>query len=233
MTTLDVKMSQLQTAVEPYPVVKSLRSTPSSRTGCASGSSSRSRWRSSIAGGRQTAVSGDGTLLHDVTPASVAADDLARSPARRDTSDRLRPDRGAAAGRGAVPAARQSRTRSRTGPPTGWSAQLRAGPSIYFGDSSQLEAKWTAAAEVLADSRSAGAAYVDVTDPSRPVAGAVATSSTAGASATGGTSTAGASTTGAPASTAGASTAAVSASTATTPVPSGALRPEAKPQVEG
>ena len=43
-------------------------------------------------------------------------------------------------------------------------AQLRNGPSIYFGDATQLGAKWTAAAEVLADSGSAGAAYIDVTD---------------------------------------------------------------------
>jgi hypothetical protein len=50
--------------------------------------------------------------------------------------------------------------------------QLRNGPSIYFGDSTRLDAKWAAAAQVLADSRSAGAAYIDVTDPERPAAGA-------------------------------------------------------------
>ena len=36
-------------------------------------------------------------------------------------------------------------------------AQLRDGPSIYFGDSAQLAAKWSAAAAVLANSGSAGA----------------------------------------------------------------------------
>ena len=51
-------------------------------------------------------------------------------------------------------------------------AQLRSGPSIYFGDGSDLSAKWAAATEVLADPSSVGATYIDVTDPSRPAAGA-------------------------------------------------------------
>jgi hypothetical protein len=50
-------------------------------------------------------------------------------------------------------------------------AQLRNGPSIYFGDPSRLEAKWASATLVLADSGSNGAVYIDVTDPNRPVAG--------------------------------------------------------------
>jgi hypothetical protein len=51
-------------------------------------------------------------------------------------------------------------------------AQLRNGPSIYFGDANQLAAKWSAAVAVLADSGSAEAVYIDVTDPQRPAAGA-------------------------------------------------------------
>jgi len=50
--------------------------------------------------------------------------------------------------------------------------QLRDGPSIYFGARTRLVAKWIAATEVLADSHSAGASYIDVTDPERPAAGA-------------------------------------------------------------
>ena len=44
-------------------------------------------------------------------------------------------------------------------------AQLHDGPSIYFGDSAQLPAKWNAAAEVLASAGSDGPVYIDVTDP--------------------------------------------------------------------
>ncbi|MBV9415206.1 MAG: hypothetical protein JO363_09540, partial [Solirubrobacterales bacterium] len=49
--------------------------------------------------------------------------------------------------------------------------QLRSGPAIYFGDGTELVAKWVAATEVLADPSSAGATYLDVTDPARPGAG--------------------------------------------------------------
>jgi hypothetical protein len=51
-------------------------------------------------------------------------------------------------------------------------AQLRAGPSIYFGAAADLRVKWASAGAVLADPGSAGAAYIDVSDPVRPVAGA-------------------------------------------------------------
>ncbi len=50
-------------------------------------------------------------------------------------------------------------------------AVLRHGPTIVFGDSSQLAFKWRAAVAVLADPGSAGAAYIDVTDPREPAAG--------------------------------------------------------------
>ena len=63
-------------------------------------------------------------------------------------------------------------------------AQLRDGPSIYFGDSAQLPAKWNAAAAVLADAGSAGAVYIDVTDPNRPAAGAGSDTSTSSSAVT-------------------------------------------------
>jgi cell division protein FtsQ len=50
-------------------------------------------------------------------------------------------------------------------------ASLRSGPSIYFGDGRALGAKWLAAVAVLAASGSAGASYIDVTDPQHPAAG--------------------------------------------------------------
>jgi cell division protein FtsQ len=73
--------------------------------------------------------------------------------------------------------------------------QLRNGPQIYFGPTTQLARKWTAAVAVLQNKESAGASYIDVSDPLRPAAGAgvstlqavglgLATSPTAGASTT-------------------------------------------------
>jgi len=52
-------------------------------------------------------------------------------------------------------------------------ARLTNGPAIVFGDGARLAAKWAAGAAVLAQSSSAGAAYVDVRDPEQPIAGGV------------------------------------------------------------
>ncbi|MDE3129546.1 MAG: cell division protein FtsQ/DivIB [Acidobacteriota bacterium] len=49
--------------------------------------------------------------------------------------------------------------------------QLRNGPQLYFGATAQLAQKWTAAVAVLQNSDSAGAAYIDLTDPQRPAPG--------------------------------------------------------------
>jgi hypothetical protein len=73
-----------------------------------------------------------------------------------------------------------------TVPAHGLVAQLRGGPSIYFGDSSALSQKWVAAAAVLADAGSDAASYIDVTNPERPAAGAPLTSASATSSSSGG-----------------------------------------------
>jgi cell division protein FtsQ len=53
----------------------------------------------------------------------------------------------------------------------GLTVSVRNGPLLQFGDASRPRAKWAAAARVLADPRSAGASYLDVRVPERPVAG--------------------------------------------------------------
>jgi cell division septal protein FtsQ len=72
--------------------------------------------------------------------------------------------------------------------------QLRDGPQLYFGPSSQLKQKWTAAVAVLQNRYSAGASYIDVTDPQRPAAGtgvSPAHAATLGLASTGGRATSG------------------------------------------
>jgi cell division protein FtsQ len=82
---------------------------------------------------------------------------------------------------------------------------LRGGPSIYFGDPVGLRDKWLSAVAVLASSGSAGASYIDVTDPQRPAAGVntapALSTTTAGSPAAGSTSSAAAGTITVPAST--------------------------------
>lgn len=69
--------------------------------------------------------------------------------------------------------------------------QLRNGPQIYFGPTAQLARKWTAAVAVLQNRQSAGASYIDVSDPLRPAAGAGVSSSQAAALGLASSSTAG------------------------------------------
>jgi len=49
--------------------------------------------------------------------------------------------------------------------------RLRDGPEVYFGPTQQLRQKWQDAVAVLQNSSSAGASYIDVSDPGRPAAG--------------------------------------------------------------
>ena len=52
--------------------------------------------------------------------------------------------------------------------------QVIDGPELRFGNGARTEAKWAAAARVLADEDSAGAKYIDLTIPERPAAGGLA-----------------------------------------------------------
>ncbi|HVE69617.1 MAG TPA: hypothetical protein VNB64_13665, partial [Solirubrobacteraceae bacterium] len=55
--------------------------------------------------------------------------------------------------------------------PDGLRVTLRNGPMVQFGDATRARAKWIAISRVLGDPRAAGATYLDVRIPERPVAG--------------------------------------------------------------
>ncbi len=180
MTTLHVQTDELKTAVAPFPVVKDLRVNTQFPHGLRIQVIEQIPVGAVAVGGRTIAVAGDGTLLHDV-PATGA---LPSIPVRvTPGGSRLTADDGLpqASVLAAAPSGMLSRISQVTTVAThGLVVQLRSGPSIYFGDGSELGAKWTAATAVLADSGSAGAAYIDVTDPRRPAAGAGAANSSSG-----------------------------------------------------
>jgi cell division protein FtsQ len=170
MTTLNVKMSALRTAVAPYPVVKQLHVT----TGFPH------RMRIEVveqvpvalisAGGVRIAVSADGTLLRGTTVSgSLPTISLPVSPGgSRVGGATLQIVRlFAAAPYQLLPRV----TEASDSGPQGLVAQLRNGPKLVFGSDADLAAKWAAAMAVLADAGSAGADYIDVTEPSRPAAG--------------------------------------------------------------
>ena len=123
-----------------------------------------------VAGGHRTVVSGDGTLLPNVTASSLLPT-ITTTVAPGGTTLSGTPLQEAELLADA-PYALLSRIASTTVSSShGLTVALRAGPQLYFGDASRLAAKWDSAVAVLANSSSAGAAYIDVTDPSRPAAG--------------------------------------------------------------
>jgi cell division protein FtsQ len=172
MTTLDVDMGQLRTAVSPYPSVKTLQVATDFPHGLRIHVVEQLPVAVIQLAGRTIAVAGDGTLLRDVQSApSLPSIGLTVPPGGPRLTD---PSALAAvAALAAAPYQLLSRiSHVQTAAPHGLVAQLRAGPEVYLGDSSELAQKWSAAVAVLSDSGSAGAAYIDVSDPRRPAAGA-------------------------------------------------------------
>ncbi|HET9105271.1 MAG TPA: hypothetical protein VFN55_18110 [Solirubrobacteraceae bacterium] len=171
MTTLDVQMGQLQTAVRPYPVVKRLRVETSFPHAMTIRVDEQNAVAVIAAAGRRTAVAGDGTLLPgSVSTSALPTIALTVPPGgTRLTGDALAEVRLAAA----APYRLLARV-SDIGATSihGLTAKLRDGPAIYFGGPGQLRQKWSAALSTLADPKSAGAAYIDVSVPDRPAAGA-------------------------------------------------------------
>ena len=187
MTTLDVRVGQLRTAVAPYPVVKDLRVSTQFPHGMRIRVIEGLPVGALVAGGHAIAVSGDGTVLHDIPTGSLPSVPVALLPGGSQITDRNALD--ALALLADAPPRLTGRIEQVTRvAPHGLVVQLRSGPALYFGDDTDLDAKWSAATEVLADSSSAGATYIDVTDPSRPAAGASPAAVVAGGLATGSTS---------------------------------------------
>ena len=125
-----------------------------------------------VGAGERIAVASDGSLLKGVKPRNLPTVMVGALPAtgRLGRGGALRLVRAAAA---APSPLRRRVERLRQLPGKGLVAFLSSGPQVILGDASELSAKWTAAAAVLADSASRGAAYVDVRLPDRPVAGGV------------------------------------------------------------
>lgn len=170
MTTLDAGSGELLTAVAPYPAVKDVRVSTQFPHGMRIRVVEQIPVGAIAVGGRTIEVAGDGTLLHDVSSATLPAIPLRVPPGGSRLTDPGALN--AVAVLAVAPYQLLAHVRQVTTiAPHGVVAQLRSGPSIYFGDASQLQAKWLAASEVLADQGSAGAGYVDVTDPNRPAAG--------------------------------------------------------------
>jgi cell division protein FtsQ len=121
--------------------------------------------------GVRVPVAADGTLLRKVRAGAVPAVFVGALPSTRLGRGRALRLVGVAA---TAPVALRGRVmRIRELPGKGLVAYLRRGPEVILGDAADLARKWAAAAAILADEESRGAAYVDVSNPDRPVAGGV------------------------------------------------------------
>lgn len=171
MTTLDVQTSRLYGAVSGFPVVKKLEVSAQFPHGMRIHVVEELPVAVVTAGGSKVGVAGDGTLLRDLaTLPALPRIQLAVPPGGPRVTEPGALSALAAAN--AAPRPLLSRiTIISASAQHGIVAQLRDGPAVYLGDTSELEAKWNALVAVLADAGSAGASYIDVTDPGRPAAG--------------------------------------------------------------
>lgn len=192
MTTLDVQMGHLRTAVSPYPVVKALRVSTQFPHGMRIQVIEQVPVAMVQVDGRRTPVAGDGTLLHDVTIGGQRPTiNLSVAPGgTRLTGIAATEVRMLAAAPDQLLAKVQLASSDAT---HGLVAQLRDGPRVYFGGADELTAKWDAVVAVLASPSSVGAGYIDVTIPTRPAAGTASDGAAATAAGTPSTSSASAS----------------------------------------
>lgn len=170
MTTLNVSENSLLSAVAQYPVVRSLRTEsdfPHRLTIMLNAYEPVAALRASNGG--LTAVAGDGTLLRGSATRDLPIVGVRSTPG----GNRL--GRGETLGAVRLLAAAPRVLRARIGRvyrgPRGLAATMTDGPKLYFGGAAQLQAKWGAAAQVLAHRTARGSSYVDLRIPERPVAG--------------------------------------------------------------
>ena len=170
MTTLHVRPERLRTAISPYPIVKDLRVTTDFPHGMRIEVVEHDAVAAVQIEGRRVPVAADGTLLRG-RPAGT--DLVALSIPSANGGGRLTSRRGraAVAVMGAAPKALRPFVSDIGFGADGLRVVLRDGPLLQLGDASRARAKWTAVSRVLGDPRSAGASYLDVRVPERPVAG--------------------------------------------------------------
>lgn len=170
MSTLHVRQGALDTAAEPFSIVKRIEVSTDFPHTMRIHVVTNVAVGAVVVDGRRIAVTSDGTILRDVTaPAALPEIPLRSAPA----GTRLTEPAGVAAvaALGAAPSALRGRVEGvQTTADRGLTLQLAHGPLLIFGSDERLGAKWAAAAAVLADPEAAGATAIDVSAPERPAA---------------------------------------------------------------
>jgi cell division protein FtsQ len=171
MSTLDVRVGALRSAVAPFRVVREVHASASFPHGLAIRVVEQLPVAALTVGSMRSAVAADGVvlgpgLLSGSLPTLYGS--YVPAPGQRLTSATLLAPLTIL---GAAPAPLARLVARVFSGPKGLTAAMSNGLQAYFGDASRPHAKWLSLARVLADPSSAGAANVDVRLPERPAAG--------------------------------------------------------------
>jgi cell division protein FtsQ len=169
MTTLHVRGGELRTAIEPFPTVLGVETSPDFPHALRIEVRERNPVAAVVAGDQRVPVAADGTLLRTTRSDGLPEISAKAAPGGAHASDPA--VRRAVAALATAPGSLRARVRRVYVGPNGLTLPLRDGPTLYFGGSERLRAKWMATAVVLADPTSVGATYLDVRVPERPAAG--------------------------------------------------------------
>ena len=183
MSTMDLDVSRLHAAVAPYPVVRALHLVTHFPHALRIDVTEQVPVAVLQVGGQRTTVAADGTLLPDVaTSGALPTIAVAVAPGGTEVTGAARTELALLAAAPYPLLAKIASAGQAAG--RGLTVTLRDGPAVYFGADSELAAKWSAVLAVLANSTSAGADYIDVSDPARPAAGTGSDTASAPASVT-------------------------------------------------
>ena len=171
MTTLHVRKDELEEAVSTFPVVGSIHVEPDFPHGLRIEVTERPAAALVSVDDVPVPVAADGTLLRGLrAPEGLPLLRMEKPAAETQVTDprTLR----ALLVTGAAPEGFLQRVdRVSEGAEQGIVIELEDGPEIIFGDADLVAEKWLAAVRVMADTDAAGATYIDVRLPERPVAG--------------------------------------------------------------
>lgn len=175
MTTLHVERDRLERAAAAFPVVAAIEVKRDFPHGLTIHVVEHRPAAVVDVDGRSVPIAGDGSVLAGMpVKGDLPTIELSGGlPQRRLPPGAARDSARVAGGAPAV-IARRLESVGREGGARGVVVQVEDGPEIVFGGAERVAAKWAAAIRVLADEEAAGAAYVDVRIPERPVAGGVA-----------------------------------------------------------
>jgi cell division protein FtsQ len=172
MTTLHVDMERLEETAAVFPVVARIEVSSDFPHGLTIQVIEHRPAAILDVGGRTVPVAGDGSILAGLpVQGDLPTIELSGPMPERELPPGAARDAALVAGAAPPVISRRLEALGREGGARGVVAQVEGGPEILFGAPERAAAKWAAAARVLADQDSAGAAYIDVRIPERPAAG--------------------------------------------------------------